>query len=974
MELIGSPLWRTMVLVMLVLVVAVNAAVAQEEAVVEIETTPVEPAAIDEEQELEAEIAQQVTEIVIQEPTILQERNDRVIATLPNRMIVIVQELPTAPVVSAQVWIKTGSIYEQEHVGAGLSHYLEHLLSGGTTSTRTEAESNAILGRIGARTNAATGLDNVRYYINTTTNDPENVTAAVDLLSDWMQNSLINETEYARERDVIQNEFNMGMGEPGRIFWKVTQKAMFGNHPAGHPTIGYIDEFLAVTRDEIYDFFRRMYVPNNMVFVVAGDVDKSVVLAQIAERWSSAETGELPEIRLPMDEAIAPPIDASDKAAIARPQLRLVWRGTQLGQEDDYELDLLAAVLGQGESSRLVRTLRDQMRLVTSIDAYNSSFPWGRGMFGVDCQLAQHDTPMEDVKAAILEQVRKISEEPVTEAELARAKRMILVSVIQQNQSSQGIASRLASDTIGMGDPDYLVKWADAIQSLTAADLRATAQKLLKADDAVAVTLLPLGEDEQVTIQGRPEDLEPFEDSQMRDIDLDNTTVIDALKESLAAAGSESASLQVDEPVLFTLENGLRLIVQRSTVVPAVAMEMYWLDGLLGDEPGREGVANSVATMMMRGTTTMTADQLNEAIEDLGANLATGSGNNTSFARASSLSEDWPTVMKLMADVVLQPSFPADEWAKLQPRLLAAIDAQRDTWAGELSLEFRDAYFGRHPWSQSPLGRSEVVGALTVEDLSAYHARRLNASDAVLAVVGDVNPVEVREQVEKLFGGMPAEAETPFSPPLPIQPRKSINQIVSDKPGAAVQFGFGPGMTRSSPDYPAMQVLTSLISDFPGGWIQAALRGEGAGLVYAVGGSNVVGVQPGYFTIRYNTSPPQVIESLTRTLEVVERARTEPMDPADIQRAKAKVLTNELLSRETNSERATLLALDELYSAGDTGLEQFIAAITAVDEAKLHEMAQKYLNNPVVVVTTHERLPQTDLAETLHGGLEVLGD
>ena len=153
--------------------------------------------------------------------TVLQQRDDRLVVELPNRMIVIAQELRTAPVVSAHVWIKTGSVYEQEHVGAGLSHFLEHLISGGSTSTRDEAGSNRILGQIGASTNAATSLDTVRYYINTTR---AYAPQAIDLLTDWMQNSLISNAEYERERQVIQQEFKYGLGDPSRGMWKLTQQ------------------------------------------------------------------------------------------------------------------------------------------------------------------------------------------------------------------------------------------------------------------------------------------------------------------------------------------------------------------------------------------------------------------------------------------------------------------------------------------------------------------------------------------------------------------------------------------------------------------------------------------------------------------------------------------------------------------------------------------------------------------------------
>ncbi|MCX5659727.1 MAG: pitrilysin family protein, partial [Planctomycetota bacterium] len=315
---------------------------------------------------------------------ILQDRSDRVIARLPNRMIVVVQELHSAPVVSAQVWVKTGSIYEQEHVGAGLSHFLEHLLVGNSTSKRTEEQNKALLSHIGAEVNAATGLDAVHYYINTTAPFAAD---AVDLLSDWIQNSQITQEEFAREREVIQNEFAMGQGEPGRIFWKLTLQTRYREHPARHPTIGYLDEYLNITREEIVAFYKRMYVPNNIVFVVAGDVDRKAVLKQVAGLWAQAPTGKLPELSFPVEPSPSKPRTAEGTADIRQPMLRLAWPGTRQGAREDEALDLLGVILGEGEAGRLARTVRDA-GLASTVSAYNASFPWGEGFFGIDATIA----------------------------------------------------------------------------------------------------------------------------------------------------------------------------------------------------------------------------------------------------------------------------------------------------------------------------------------------------------------------------------------------------------------------------------------------------------------------------------------------------------------------------------------------------------------------------------------------------------
>ncbi len=116
-----------------------------------------------------------------------------------------------------------------------------------------------------------------------------------------MQRSKIEPAELTREKDVILREFEMGEGEPGRILWKLTQGVRYQAHPARHPTIGYVDEFKKIERDEVYDFYRRMYVPNNLVFVVVGDIERQAVVDQIAKLWSDSAARDLPKLSFPIE-------------------------------------------------------------------------------------------------------------------------------------------------------------------------------------------------------------------------------------------------------------------------------------------------------------------------------------------------------------------------------------------------------------------------------------------------------------------------------------------------------------------------------------------------------------------------------------------------------------------------------------------------------------------------------------------------
>jgi len=890
---------------------------------------------------------------------VLQKRPDRLIVELPNRLVVIAQRIPTAAVASAQCWIKTGSIYEQQHNGAGLSHFLEHLASGGTTATRTEAESNAILGSIGAQTNAATSLDTVRYYINTSSED---VGTAVELLTDWMRHSRITDEEFARERDVIQREFEMGRGEPNRIFWKLTQQARYQAHPARHPTIGYIDEFLKITPEEIRDFYHTMYVPNNMVFVVVGDIDPEAIVEQVAALWRDAEAKELPELSFPIEPRPEQPQTVTGYADVQTPRLRLAWPATRIGAEHDYALDLLGQILGQGELSRLVQTVRDQRQLVTQIDAYNLSFPWGEGFFGIDARVPLEQ--MEQAEAAILDQVDRIQAEGVTADELDRAKAKVRASVAYNAQTAQATASRLASDFIGFGDPDYLNRYAEAIQQVTAEQVRAAARAILRDRTRITIELLP-STDEQVQKLERP--AEPAVTFETEPVDLDNQRRVEWF-EQLRSEQREVAEPRSEPMKLVTLDNGLRVLIERDTRLPVVSLQWYHLGGLLADEPGREGVANAMSAMMLKGAGDLTADEISRRLEETGSQMSSGCGNNTFYVTAQALTEHFPPVLELMATVIAEPTFPEDEWAKMRPRLLDAVRAIDERWSSQLISTFQEHYFGEHPWSQMTAGRAEVIESLDAEQLRRFHRARIAAPDGVLAIVGDVEPDEVERRVREHFGRLPGEAELPFEAAEP-QPRvPGVEQATTAKPLTAVQIGFAPGLARDNPDYAAMTVMTKVVSNFPAGWLHQALRGEGPGLVYASAAFSRTGVIPGYWSIVFNTSAASAPEAIRRSRAVVDRLRDETVDEATLRRARSTALVSEVIGQEANGRRATQAALDELYGVGFANADQLAAQIRQTTAADIQRVARRYLRESLTLILSNEPVeleaPAADAAAT----------
>lgn len=901
--------------------------------------------------------------------TVLNERDDRIIAQLDNGLVVMAQRISTAPVASVHCYVKTGLIYEGEWNGVGLSHFLEHLVSGGTTTTRTEDENNVMLGRIGASTNAFTSTDLVAYHIDTSA---ESAPVAIELISDWMQNSTIPDNEFEREKQVIGREFAMGRGEPNRIMWKLTSLIRFDRHPARHPVIGYEDEFVRVTRDELYTFYKRMYVPNNMVFSVAGDIDPREVVAQIAELWEGSRKGKAPKITLQQDDQITAPRSISGSADIAQPRLRIAWPGVRLTTEHDYPLDLLGQILGQGELSRLVRSIRDEKRMVTSIDAYNYSASWGEGFFGVDATVVPpgeipanvRSTPqqwaklhMAGVKRAILAEVDRIKEGGVTDAELARAKRNALSSAAFATQTAHEIASRSASDFIHTGDPDYRARYAQAIQSVTKEQIVEAARTYLVHDRLLTTTMLPNTAAPQPF--KRPADVA---DAGGTDeiVDLDNAVLVDKFRKR--PTGSSAARAPEVGPMrMHKLDNGLRVLIQRNTSLPIVSMQWYQLGGLLGDDTGKEGVANAAAQMMIKGAGDRTAEAIATMLESRGASLVTSGGNSTTFAAAASLSEDWADVLALMADVVQKPTYPADEWEKLKPRLLAAIAAEGDSWYGQVRNGFREAYFGEHPWAQSLTGRASVVSALTADDLKSYHTARLGAKDGIVTVIGDIDESKALDAVRRHFGAMPRVAPKPFAAKEhgPVQSRTI--HVPTNKQTPAVVIGYAPGMKRSNPDYPAMEVMTSVMSSFPVGRLERRLRGSGRGLVYAIGAGQFAQASRGYWSVLFNTQPDTIREAMAGALDEIHRIRSEKIDDATLLRARERTLVEAALARQTNADRGTLAALNELYGLGYDHSAAEMEAYANVSAEDVLRVAKKYLDNPLAAVLSREPIDPAEL-------------
>jgi zinc protease len=367
---------------------------------------------------------------------------------LANGLTLLVQRDTSAPVVSVQVWVKTGSIHEGGLLGAGLSHYLEHLLFKGT-ERRAGREISTTVQAHGGNINAYTTFDRTVYYIDLPS---AHVGVALDVLADAVLHSTLPADEVAREKDVILREIAMGNDDPDHRLGEALFDTAFRQHPYRYPVIGYKDVFTAVTRDDLVAYYRARYVPNNLVVVVAGDIDPAAVRVLVEEHFGSAPRAKLaPVLVLPEPAQLAPrALHRHEEVELTRAGLS--WQIPGLTHADAPVLDLLAVLLGQGDSSVLWQAVREKARLVHSIDA-TSWNPGETGLFYISfiCEPKHR----EAATRAVRRELDRAATQGFTLAQIRKGLRQLAVGEINTRKTMSGQASRIGAAEVVAGDVGF---------------------------------------------------------------------------------------------------------------------------------------------------------------------------------------------------------------------------------------------------------------------------------------------------------------------------------------------------------------------------------------------------------------------------------------------------------------------------------------------------------------------------------------
>jgi zinc protease len=824
------------------------------------------------------------------------------VTTLENGLTIIVREDHSAPVVSTQAWAMAGSIHEGKWLGAGLSHVLEHMLFKGTT-TRPGSRIDQEVQEAGGYMNAYTSFDRTVYHIDVPNTGAEK---AIDILCDIMQHATLPADELAKEMDVIRREMDMNVDDPNRRASRRLFETAYTRSPYRFTVIGYPDIFNELKPEDIHGYYREKYSPNNVFFVVAGDIKADAVVKQIREAYKTSKAKALPPVVLPEEPKQTAPREILEEAAIELGHMHMAWHIPELRHPDVPALDVTAVLLGHGRSSRLYQEVREKKAVAHHVDAWTYS-PGNPGLLGVSAIVdAEQFSATRD---AVLAEVERIKATPVTTDELGKAVKQFVSATLATRKTMDGQAGDLGSGWLAANDLTFSERYLAAVKRVTPADVQRVARQYLASENRTLYALLPEGA---------------------------------APKKSTSA---ESASDQAIQK--FELSNGVKLLVKESHRLPFVEFRAVFQGGVLAENVTNNGVTQMMAKMLIKGTNRRSAEDIAREIESVGGSIDTYGGNQSFGVNAEVLSSDFATGLDLLADVILRPKFPDDAFEREREVQLANIQARKDDLLKTASVSMRRGLFGEAGYGLDALGSEESVGGLKVADLKAHHQKFAVPNNCVLAVYGDVKASEVKAAVEKAFQGWKkgGEIETQKAEGR----RQKENRIVEnrDKKQAVMVVGF-PGSTLDSEDRYALELLQEACSDL-GSRLFLRVR-EQMGLAYYVGAQNFPGIAPGYFAFYVGTMPEKVELVEKELLREAELLRAEGLTEAELKRAKAKIIGQKKIARQDLGGLASTTALDELYGLGYQRIDQEDALYEAVTLERVKAAAVKYLRPEAVVI------------------------
>jgi zinc protease len=869
--------------------------------------------------------------------------------TLENGLDVILHTDNSDPIVSVAIHYHVGSNREKPGK-TGFAHLFEHMMFQESENVPQDQFFKKIQAA-GGTLNGGTGNDGTVYYEIVPKNALE--------LALWMESDrmgyLINtvtQSAFVNQQNVVQNEKrqrvdNQPYGHNGYVIAK-------NLYPEGHPynwsIIGEMEDLFNATVEDVKEFHAAFYGPSNATLVVAGDIDIEETRELVSKYF-----GEIPGETIVEDmDPMLVTLDETKKLFhednfATTPQLTMVWPTVEQFSKEAYALSFLGELLSQGKKAPMYRVLVKDKKLTSRASAYNLALELA-GSFRVSIN-ANAGVSLAEVEQAVFESLQLFEEEGIKESDLERIKAGMETQFYNSISSILGKGFQMARYNEYAGSPSFIEQDIANIQAVTIEDVQGVYEKYIKDKPYVATSFVPKGSLDLMAENSVKANVVEESIADATEVTLDEEIAEEVIEKTPSSFDRSVEPEPGPDPVVVPpevwtneLANGIKVYGIEYDELPLVNYSLVMKGGHMLDKPELSGTAYLVAELMTEGTANKTPEELEEAIDMLGANIGVYGGEQSISINVNTLARNFESTIALVEEILFEPRWDEEQFELAKSRI---INSHKRNQANPNYLSFTRFYeltFGKGNIMAIPdNGTVETIEAITLDDLKAFYEANFSPSLASIHVVGDVLPSEVK----KAFAGIETkwEAKDVLMPEIdiPANPESSAIYFV-DVPGAkqsVIRIG-NLALTRIHPDYDAVQTMNYKLGGSFSGNVNLILREE-KGYTYGArtnfSGNNLYGT----FNANSSVRSSATLESIEIFSEEMRKYK-EGISEEDLDFTKDALLKSNARQFET---LYALLGMLETISEYDLPFDyitkqQEVTRSMTLEEHR--ELAQKYID------------------------------
>lgn len=884
---------------------------------------------------------------------------------LDNGLEVILSEDHRLPLVSVNLWYHVGAVNETAG-RTGFAHLFEHMMFEGSKHVLGSSHAHYLEAAGVTDFNGTTSFDRTNYYETLPSNQLE---LALWLESDRMGYlpDKLDQANLSNQQDVVRNERRQSYENAP---YGIAQEAVFHElFPKDHPyypmVIGSHADIQAAKLEDVRNFFKLYYAPNNASLAIAGDFDSAKIRELVEKYFGPLKSGpEVPRVKV-----ITPPITSERRTVVhdnvQLPRVYMAWLTSPIYKPGDAEADIAANALGGGKSSRLYKKLVYEKQIALDVEAEQQSLSLA-SVFQIQAT-ARPGVTAEDLEKAINEELDSFRKSGPTPEELKRAQNGVETRTISGLEMFNGVADLLNSYNHYLGTPDFLAADIARYENATTEAVRAFAQEQLKPNQRVVVYAVP-GKQEL-----GPEVATPKAQAKGTTQTGGEAVNADATWREKPPAPGPARPLHLPVPEQFKLSNGLTVFYNERPGLPLVAASLVFRSGSGANPIDRPGLASFTARMLQQGTTTRSALQIADRAADLGTSIATRASVDASRIGTECLTRNFDDILELLADVALHPSFPEPEIKRVRSERLAALVQEKDEPMAVATRVYVAALYGpKYTYGYPEIGTNESLKTITRDDLLKFWRENYVPNDAVLVVTGNIKLAELKQLLEKQFAEWkPGNSSTPSRGTPESSDAKLILVDRPDAPQTTLLF-FSSGPSRSTPDYPQIEVMNADLGGLFSSRINMNLR-EQHGYTYGAESYFNYHVAPGAFLVSSEVRTDVTAPATTEVFNELRRMRDSVMSPGELKLAKDSIAQSLPGRFETAAETAGSFA--ELY-VYDLPLDYFSLLperLNAVTAEQAQAVAQKYIRlDKITVLAVGDRAKiESDMRKLNLGKVEI---